>query len=1338
LPRIALGLGVALLAFFVSSPFALLDLGLYVRQIGEQSRMVRGLADWPFTRQYRNTLPFVYQISQQVRWGLGFPLGVVAFAGFGWTVVRQFRRPRAEELVLLAWAIPYLLLTGTFMVKFMRYMLPLLPVFILMGAAMLWRVRDLGIGQLGKPVRERSTGKDARRGWLRRWGMRLAAWTPYLVLVLTFGYALAFTRVYAQTHPWIQASRWIYEQVPDESVIAVEHWDDHLPLALPEDRANPGAHGYRHVELPMYEPDNWAKYDLIRSRLREADLLVLSTNRLYRTIPRLPERYPVSTEFYRLLFGEKLGYVREAEFTAYPGIAGLALVDDDADESFTVYDHPKPIVFRKVRDLEDGEWDALFGSALAQTPVWEPERTRDLLPKLALSAEGTLSVGQGLLAWARGFLPGSAESGTLEQLFAAGPPDEEEGRRDLLLDRPVGELPVVADFGWNRWASESTAAAVVLWWLTISALGWLAWPLCFTLFVGLRDRGYLLSRMVGLLVVGYLIWLPSSLRWAKNGLPLTYAAIGLLALVSALLLWRNRARMGGWLDRKWKVILLGEAVFGLAFLAFVAIRILNPDLWQPWNGGEKLMDIAYLNSTLRSAYWPPPDPYYAHGYLNYYYYGQFLLSILIRLTGIRATVGFNLAVPSLFAFTVSAVFCVAYTLAAGHSLARGASDRAGRQAQRCASPRCLSVAYGIGHGLLAVLFVTIVGNLASITQVIERLGWLSTTSFSSRIPGLEPLVKAVSGAGAILLQGARFAGFNYWDPSRVVGFTINEFPYWSFLFADLHPHMINIPFTVLVLALALNWLLRRPERREVALRDGSPVPETEHALAWSSARYLVGRIDWGAALNWVIWPMALGALAAINTWDWPAYAGFSGLVLLYVGVRSRGKRGLLPGGVAAAALSGASLLFYAPFMRSYTPIFVGLGWSLGRTHTKLGEFLTVWGFFLFLSVTLLVLLLVGQRWRGQNALSRILRGLRLILRYPMRLNRLEELYVALSRRDGEARTRSKVGERMVVAGMLVLLALAIWWAWKGYWVLVLMVPLLALTAALLVQPGMPDQRRFVLALVFTAFLILVGVEFFYLKDHLDGDQQGWWRMNTLFKFYLQAWVMLGLGTGVSLPAIWHALDARRLAFRPQQGVGQRPSRPVGAWVWKAAFTLLLLSVILYPLLGTPSRVLDRFPGRRPPIGTLDGMAFMTVGQYTWPDENHPIELWGDYEAIRWLQENVRGTPVLAEAPIGYYREFGVRASSFTGLPTLVGMHESEQRWGWQVGSRSAQARDLYNTVDLQRTMELIRELDVEYVYLGPLENVEYPAAAEKFEKLADGGLVKVVFQNDLVTIYRVV
>jgi len=144
-----------------------------------------------------------------------------------------------------------------------------------------------------------------------------------------------------------------------------------------------------------------------------------------------------------------------------------------------------------------------------------------------------------------------------------------------------------------------------------------------------------------------------------------------------------------------------------------------------------------------------------------------------------------------------------------------------------------------------------------------------------------------------------------------------------------------------------------------------------------------------------------------------------------------------------------------------------------------------------------------------------------------------------------------------------------------------------------------------------------------------------------------------------------------------------------------------------------------------------------VGTYYWPNEQNPIPLWGDYQAIRWLRENVWGTPVVAEAPIGYYREFGVRVASFTGLPTLIGMHQSEQRYDWQVGPRSGQARELYVSGDLQQTMALIDELGIRYIYVGPLEKTEYPSAAAKFEQMAQSNLLTVAYDNGLVSIYRV-
>ena len=207
------------------------------------------------------------------------------------------------------------------------------------------------------------------------------------------------------------------------------------------------------------------------------------------------------------------------------------------------------------------------------------------------------------------------------------------------------------------------------------------------------------------------------------------------------------------------------------------------------------------------------------------------------------------------------------------------------------------------------------------------------------------------------------------------------------------------------------------------------------------------------------------------------------------------------------------------------------------------------------------------------------------------------------------------------------------------------------------------------------------------------------------------------------------------------------------WVrvpWGVAAAVMLVGSLVFLFVGVPDRVDDRFPGACPPMGTLDATAYMTVGEYTWPNEDHVIELRYERDAIRWLLDNVSGSPVMAEAPAGgyevngepvaydYYRAGGLRVGSLTGFPILVGQHQYEQRPAEQVGERTTKGQRLFQTTDIAEARRLLDELRVGYVYVGPLERILFSAdALRKFDVLAEAGDLEVAYQNLEVIIYRV-
>jgi len=270
----------------------------------------------------------------------------------------------------------YYALTGGFHAKFLRDMVPVTPFLCLWTA---W-----GLDSLLQS---------------RRRGLRIASGVVgALVLVGSTLYAAAFLAIYRQPHPWVRTTDYLCDTLPKPSTIMVEHWDDPLPLLQGSGTQRcHRAHGY--VVFPAYDADSQEKLDRLVAGLRMSDYVVISTNRLYNAIPRLPWRYPMTSRYYELLMSEQLGFELEHYVTSYPELLGLRLVNDTfhdpdlprpallaktedalpsinlgrADESFTVYDHPKPMVFRKTRDLSRDEILALFGDAIDNLPHEEEE-----------------------------------------------------------------------------------------------------------------------------------------------------------------------------------------------------------------------------------------------------------------------------------------------------------------------------------------------------------------------------------------------------------------------------------------------------------------------------------------------------------------------------------------------------------------------------------------------------------------------------------------------------------------------------------------------------------------------------------------------------------------------------------------------------------------------------------------------------------------------------------------------------------------------------------------------------------------------------------------------------
>jgi hypothetical protein len=681
----------------------------------------------------------------------------------------------------------------------------------------------------------------------------------------------------------------------DTSRLVNEHWDDLLPV-----NTN-GRIGYAQYytevtggQRPVTFPDNnpEKRTELIQW-LDEDDYVMLSSQRAVWSLPRLPLTYPMMIEYYESLFNGDLGFElvhqEHADFhigPLYISDTGAKLSwgeppqigwpppgDLAAEEAFSVYDHPPVWIFKKTDAYSHENTVQLMGAVdVSKVIVMNP-------------AEATQSPNGLMLP--ENELETQRENGTFSEIFSV----------DGVL-------------------SKSPTLAAVVWWLTTILFGLLAFPIMFVVLRGLPDKGYALARIFSLLFISYFGWLLASLDILNNTRGTLLLGLGLMTLISAIIFIRRRSEIMAFVRANLGYIVVVEVVGIALYLIAIIIRLGNPDVWDIIYGGEKPMDLSYFTAVLKSATFPPYDPWYAGGYINYYYYGFVYVGAITKLLGIVPTLAYNLILPMLFSFTGLGAFSVAYNLVAYKKETgdwRLATERVTPPSLQSLVPSLHRKA--VAAGLVAATLCVLLGNLAQV-GVITNAWYRAGDANLENLPVIGTAVRVIDG-GISLIGEARApmpTGDWFWTATRAININpgetapITEFPYFTFLYGDLHAHMISLPLQLLALGWAVALALQRGGKREERGENAEkrPSPFTLHPSE--------------VALQWLIGGIAIGALRATNTWDWPTYLVIGALAIFMYAYRKHGRLSppmLMQWLLQTAVLATLSTVTFWPFIANY-------------------------------------------------------------------------------------------------------------------------------------------------------------------------------------------------------------------------------------------------------------------------------------------------------------------------------------------------------------------------------------------------------------------------------------
>lgn len=802
--------------------------------------------------------------------------------------------------------------------------------------------------------------------------------------------------------------------------------------------------------------------------------------------------------------------------------------------------------------------------------------------------------------------------------------------------------------------------SVFLWYLLITILGWMTFPLTYSLFTKLTDRGYTLARIFGLMLWGYVFWLSASLGIVKNdvgGLSLYLIVAGGLGI------WRLISHNGEileWINENRRLIITTEFLFLISFALFSFFRSANPDI----TGTEKPMELMLINGIINSPTFPPRDLWLSGYSISYYYFGYVMTAMLAKFTGTPATVAFNLMLSLIFSLSAIGAYGVLYNFLVIHTLEYPSLNR-----------RKVNITL---QALLGPFFLLIISNVEGFLEVLHSQGifWQQGVNFWTWLD--IPELKEVPSPSPSLIP--QRLGWWWWRASRVImdydfnnkwtGDVINEFPAFSFLLGDLHPHVIGIPFFLLSVAIAFNLFLGG-FRGEFKL----------HIMKLHISM-----------IGFLLTAFMVGGIAFLNTWD--TLPVVSLLVFSYMLSKETSLR---VDNLWNSIFFGFLVLFTAYIL--YFPFFVGFASQAGGILpnfmyiTRGAQLWVIWGT-LFIPIFTLLLYFIKIKksvdwktaWIATLGLLILLSFSTLVIGfaiYQLRPEIVQQILTSQQLTLGKFILASLNRRLIYFGGFITMLSL--------------LVPALAFLFGYgkTISSKQDQMPLFIYLLIIIGSLLILGPDFLYLKDNFG------YRINTIFKFYYQAWIMLSITAAFSMAVLLSYLrGSSRIIFN----------------MISAAVIIVGLT---YPILSFPYKA-NNF---KPRFGySLDD--FQRIQREN-PDEA---------AAILWLQKAPDG--VIVEATGGPYSNFG-RISIYTGLPTVLGWGNHEGQWRGSdfqniLIQRTIDIETLYSTSNWSIAQTILDRYNIHYIVLGQLERNSYKIMEGKFQNHLPIG-----FQQGNIIIYEV-